>query len=545
LLKPRESPTLGDDRQVGMTKTYNRESENDLARLEQSPKTVASWQSAQQHLIGGRHVPALASYRNLTQQFPGVSQLWAEMSIAAAGNLDFPLADQTSQRAAELASADANLLVSIGQHYHRLRRLEQAGTCFEQAVAADPDSVHAQLSLAAWYERDRRLDDAWNCVETCLASHPHDGRALYFKAFLLHRKGHDGEVETALRDLLKSADLPADARCSASHLLGVVLDSVGQYGEALAWLEKAKNLQRQMSNTTALESTYVQMDRSRRELLASLTPDMIKRWREQADAAATAHPLALLGGTPRSGTTLIEQIFGAHPDVLVFDEPESFANELMNPLYPPPPARGLSVKALNTLPPDRRGQMTRRYFKSLLRELPQTPCGKMLIDKNPSLTAALYVWLRLFPQLKVIIALRDPRDIVISCYFQSLALTPGNVNFLSLPGAVKYYADCMDVWLRLRELGGFDWIETRYEDVVNNLEAEGKRVTHFLGLQWNDAQAKYHEKARSKFVFAPTYHDVTKPVYKNAIGRWEHYQDAMAPLHSRLEPYCKAFGYNS
>ena len=83
---------------------------------------------------------------------------------------------------------------------------------------------------------------------------------------------------------------------------------------------------------------------------------------------------------------------------------------------------------------------------------------------------SLNVWLRVFPELKVIIALRDPRDVIISCFFLNIMLNATNVNFLSLERTAKHYADLMDVWLRLRELGGFDWIETRYEDVVADLE---------------------------------------------------------------------------
>jgi hypothetical protein len=145
--------------------------------------------------------------------------------------------------------------------------------------------------------------------------------------------------------------------------------------------------------------------------------------------------------------------------------------------------------------------------------------------------------------LKVIIALRDPRDIIISCYFQNLPLTGANVNFLSLERTVRFYSDCMDVWLRMRKLGGFEWIETRYEDVVGNLEGEGRRLTKFLGLAWHEAQANYYETARHKFVHAPTYNEVTKPVYNTAVGRWKHYAKALAPLQAGLAKYCQAFGY--
>jgi hypothetical protein len=189
--------------------------------------------------------------------------------------------------------------------------------------------------------------------------------------------------------------------------------------------------------------------------------------------------------------------------------------------------------------------MRGRYTKSLLREAPSTPDAKLLLDKNPSPTMSLHVWLRLFPELKVIIALRDPRDVVLSCFFLNIMLNATNVNFLSLDRTVKHYGDLMDVWLRFRECGEFDWIETRYEDVVEKLEPEGRRVTNFLGLTWHPEQSRYYESSRQKFLHAPTYHDVTQPIYRRAVGRWQRYAESLEPLQEKLAPYCRAFGYTA
>ena len=239
---------------------------DDLAKLQRAPRAVAAWQSAQQLLLQGRHAHALTTYRNLVKQFPGVPQLWVELGIAAAGDLDFALASQACARAAELASNDPSLLVSIGQQYHRLRRLKEANECFGRAAAADPSSAHGSLSLAAWLERDRRLDQAWACVQACLARHPHDSRVLYFRAFLLHRQGLNGEAETALRDLLASDLRDPDVNSSACHLLGVVLDALGRYPEAMRRLVEAKAMVRQRADTASLQQTYDKMDRARRQL---------------------------------------------------------------------------------------------------------------------------------------------------------------------------------------------------------------------------------------------------------------------------------------
>jgi hypothetical protein len=203
----------------------------------------------------------------------------------------------------------------------------------------------------------------------------------------------------------------------------------------------------------------------------------------------------------------------------------------------------MDAAALAALSPSRCSGLRARYYKSLFRELEAPPAGKHLIDKNPAPTAVLPLWLRLFPASKVLIALRDPRDVVLSCYFQQLTLTPMNVDFLSFERAARHYAGVMDVWLRLRALGGFDWLETRYEDFAREVEKEGRRVTEFLGLSWQESQARGHESAQQKVVFSPTYSDVAKPIHQRAIGRWRHYQATLAPALDRLAPYCDTFGY--
>ncbi len=507
-------------------------------------RDLARWQKAQEQLLSGRHGPALVAYRDLVRRFPAVAELWFELGNAAGGELNFTLANQAYQQAIKLAPKKPSLLILIAQQYQSLRQLDDARTCFELALAADPNSVDARISLAVWFEKERRLDDAWAAVETCLAQYPRDDQARYFHAFLLHRKKKPAEAETALRDLIKDGPQYPYVKYASRHLLGVVLDELGNYPEAMRWLLEAKAQVRQLTDVDLLEREYDKTDARRREMLACLTPEMIRSWRHQSSApTASLHQIAFLGGHPRSGTTLLEQILDAHPDVLAFDESVAFNQEITSNL-PLPPASGESqVRALNAASPGRIKDIRQRYVKSLLRETTDATTAKILLDKNPSPTMSLPTWLRVFPELKVIIALRDPRDVLISCFFLNIMLNAVNMNFLSLERTAKHYSDLMDVWLRMRDLGGFDWIETRYEDVVENVATEGRKATEFLGLIWHPDQARYHETSRRKFLFAPTYHDVTQPVYRRAMGRWERYAEALEPLQKKLAPYCRAFGY--
>jgi len=501
------------------------------------------WQKAQQDLLKDRGDRALATYRDLIKKYPEKADLWFELGLASAKELEFELADEAFQRTAELSSGNISMLVLLGQQYHLLRRMDKARLCFEQAVATDPNSVHAQLSLADWYERERRLDDAWGCVEACVARHPSDPQVRCYQALLLQRRKQGAEAEKILRELVGNPAANLNVKYSCRHQLAVVLDEMGQHTEALRILAEAKAVLRQSANVANLEQTYDHADRRRRKLLAELSPEMIKRWRTEGGRVPKALNLVFLGGHPRSGTTLLEQILGAHPQIAAFDEPTAFSQEIVNKFAPFEGGPALTANVLNQMSSTQRDHFRERYLKNLGRENRSQSGDDVLLDKNPSHTASVHMWLRFFPEAKILIALRDPRDVIISCYFQNLMLNATNANFLSLERTVKHYADLMDAWLRLRELGGFDWLETRYEDLVANTAAEGQRVTEFLGLTWNPQQTEYHESARKQFVFAPNYVEVARPIYRRAVGRWHRYEEALAPLQQRLAPFCRAFGY--
>ena len=514
---------------------------SDQAQL--SRRDVTRWQIAREQLLGRRFRDALAAYRALVNRFPSVPELWFELGNAASGELDFAQANIAYRRALDLAPDNAVLLSLIGQQYQGLRQLPDARHCFERAVAVNPDSVDARISLAVWFEKERRLAEALEQVQACLAGHPRDDQARYFRAFLLHRLKQDAEAETALRDLIKDGPRYPYVTYASRHLLGVVLDTLGNYAEAMRWLLEAKAQARTITDTTLLERAYDEAGQLRRKALAGLTADMIRRWRQEAPATQEHYQIAFWGGHPRSGTTLLEQILDANPEVLAFDEPSSFNQEIDSRIRLPETPSQTQAQALDALPVVRRAEMRGRYVKSLLREITGEPAARVLLDKNPSPTMSLHVWLRVFPDLRVMIALRDPRDVIISCFFQNMMLNATNVNFLGLERTVKHYTDLMDSWLRMRELGGFDWIEIRYEDVVVNMEQEGRAATEFLGLAWHPNQARYYETARQKVLYAPTYHDVTQPVYNRAVGRWHRYAAALEPFQAQLASYCRTFGY--
>jgi hypothetical protein len=152
--------------------------------------------------------------------------------------------------------------------------------------------------------------------------------------------------------------------------------------------------------------------------------------------------------------------------------------------------------------------------------------------------------MRLFPEMKLLIALRDPRDVVLSCFMQYLPLNTNSVCYLTLERAAERYAFDMGAWLHLREVLPKCWLEVRYEEVVDDIAREAHRALEFLGLKWDAAVLNYRERLATKAVASPTYEAVKKPVYSSSIGRWRHYEQYFSPNLDRLASVVKAFGYD-
>jgi Tfp pilus assembly protein PilF len=489
---------------------------------------------ARQSLLAHEFGRALARYERLTRQWPSEAVLWAEYGNAASGAGQVDLADQHWQRALRLAAGNADLVGMIGHQYQGMRQPEKALACFAQAAGADPRAINPRISLAVLCEKRHCLEEARAAVEECLAIDPRDDQARYFTAVLDRRENKLETAESRLRDLLASEPKHPFVRYACRYELAQIFDRNGQCDEAMRLLDEAKQIVRGLTDTEALVRGYDQGEQSARRFTQGLPKTILRTWAEQfPEGKREPIPaLAFLGGHPRSGTTLLEQVLDAHSGVAALDEPTAFLNVLQPEFHK---SKELSSARLNTL--------RRLYTQALLREVGPAGTGKLLVDKNPSPTARLPLWLKVFPELRVLIALRDPRDVVLSCYFQNIPLNATNVNFLSLERLAKHYADLMDIWLAVREWEGFAWLEVRYEDTVAGLEKEGRRVTEFLGLAWREEQGRFYEKSRTKQLYSPTYQDVTRPVYSRSVARWRAYEKHLAPILPALEPYCRKFGY--
>ena len=273
-----------------------------------------------------------------------------------------------------------------------------------------------------------------------------------------------------------------------------------------------------------------------------LNSEMMGRWRAQAPASEPCR-LALLCGHPRSGTTLLEQVLDSHPDFVSAEETRVFSQEAYTHLLRDLPLKTLMADALEMVSTEVVRQARRNYADCMARFLGHPPDARMLIDKNPSLTSLVPAFVRVFPEAKLLVALRDPRDVCLSCFMQPLPLGQVSSIFLSLETTVQEYASTMGLWKAAAACLAGSYLEVRYEDVVADLEGTSRRALEYLGAGWDERVLRFNEYAGSKLVRSPTYAAVAKPISKGAVGRWRNYEKYLEPHIETLAPLLKAFGY--
>jgi hypothetical protein len=167
----------------------------------------------------------------------------------------------------------------------------------------------------------------------------------------------------------------------------------------------------------------------------------------------------------------------------------------------------------------------------------------LLVDKNPSLTPFIPAFAKIFPESKFLIALRDPRDVCLSCFMQYLPSGPIASTFLTLEETVNEYVSVMGAWLTLKLKIQNPYLEIRYEDLVNETGTSARGILEFLEIPWDPRVLDFNQHAKNKNVYSPTFSEVVKPIYKNAVGRWKNYTKFIEPHLEKLKPFINAFGY--
>ncbi|HWW01423.1 MAG TPA: sulfotransferase [Candidatus Acidoferrum sp.] len=472
---------------------------------------------------------------------PANHGLLLDLGSAYGMRYDYAAAERCFERAARVAPDRATALAMAGMQCRNFSRYELARHYFERAIAEKSSPPDTFVKLAELYERFHFLDEAGKLVERALQMDSACALALLARARLDRASGRLEEAERVVRPLLsKTTPDTWSTRIRGWYELGAILDRQGRYDEAMTAFLEAKAMIRPNAANYLASQRLVHL--RLKEAEANITADVLRRWFDSGAESPPPRRLALLCGHPRSGTTLLEQVLDSHPDIVSAEETAIFFETYLS-LKRGLPNDALLLSVLDSASSAALQQAREHYYDSMDRFLGNSANDRLLVDKNPSLTGLVPGLVRVLPETKFLVALRDPWDVCLSCFMQPLPLNQVSAIFLSLEGAVEEYASLMGLWRAMAPRLPNPWLEVRYEDLVEDLESVSRRVLSFLGVQWDECVLRFNEHARKKLVRSPTYQDVTKPVFKGAVGRWRNYQKHLEPYIEKLAPFVTAFGY--
>lgn len=420
---------------------------------------------------------------------------------------------------------------------------DEADSLLRECIARMSDPVRAWARRLLVLERANRLDEARAAashlpVAASLADPDARQDTLNAQAVLAMREGRWAQARTALETLLAE---PGDKRKRSNlyFALARTCDRLGQPDAAMRACAEAHAAQ--------LAGIAPLVPEAMKHGDAPL-PVAHRRWSPARHAAARVVPGPAMAqspifvvGFPRSGTTLLEQMLDAHPALCSMDE-RPFLQGLAERLE----QEGLDwPDGLGELDAPACEALRAEYWRRVHEVVVPAP-GQRLVDKNPLNLLRLPLIHRLFPQAKVILALRHPCDVLLSCYMQAFRSPAFAMLCSDLERLARGYADAMEHWLHHVRLLAPIAMESRYEDLVDDVATQVERLGSFLELEQPERLLDFQRHARGKgFISTPSYSQVVEGINRRGLDRWHPYRRYFEPVLPILRPYLERWGYHA
>jgi tetratricopeptide (TPR) repeat protein len=422
---------------------------------------------------------------------------------------------------------NVELLLGLASHLLSMLRTDKAEETYRKVVEIQPDNGLANLGLALAFELTNRGEELSRLVKDAAERGVPSNAQLFIQAFDHRRAKRFAEGLEAMKQVPEELET-----ARRWHLLGQLHEGVGNYDDAFEAFKRMNDIQLdEPTNPEERASNYRSTIKSQQD---SVTPGWLGRWRDAAIDDGRETPVFLVG-FPRSGTTLLDTILMSHPGTEVLEEEPTLSNasRLLPAFEDIPSASEDQVRAARD-----------KYFEVASNFVPLAP-GKLLVDKNPLSMNALPIIRRLFPDAQVILALRHPCDVVLSCYATNFKLNDGMSSFLRLETAAELYDLSFRYFEKASALLKLPTLRIRYENIVADRERELRSLLDFLSLEWHDDVLHHQATALSRGrIKTASYAQVAQPIYSQAAGRWTNFRKHLEPVLPVLEPWIAKFGYS-
>lgn len=418
----------------------------------------------------------------------------------------------------------------------------EARTSFLRAAQLDPGKPAAHAALAAIAARLGEADEARACAARALALEPGHPLATCALASVENDAGNPAQARALLEPLTAGLAEPSSDRSLAFGMLGDARHRLGDRAGAYEAYARSK------ADFAAVNEPALQGRLTHRAFVEALTAGVEAvpeaDWRDAPSApsdSAVPGPHVFVLGYPRSGNTLLENILASIPGTFALEErptlsaaDHAFINGSADEVV-------AGIAAFARL--DGTGLASyRAAYWDKVRSAGMPADARAFIDMDPLKGTRLPFISRLFPQARVLLIRRDPRDVVWSCFRTSFAFSSGTLDFTSLERTARHY----DALMRLTELAlarlPLNVHVVHYHRLVQDFDAETKTICAFAGLEWSAEVHRFAATAQHRGVTTASVGQVRRGLF-DGTRQWEPYAPFLEPVMPLLMPWVEKFGY--
>lgn len=461
---------------------------------------------------------AVADLRSLKDRNPDDPGVWRRLATAVAQLRDYDTSLEAYERYLSLKAPNKEDLLAHADLLFMARDPRRAGQAVAQVINAGDRQPQALFIAARCARLDGRYDKARDYLREAIEKRPGFGSAWELLFECVDRDELPQFVSECTELISRGAGAPRD-RLAVALVAGRALERLGHHEEAFDHFRLGNREHRAL-----LEANHSAYDASQTEaqfkLIRSFFPAAVQR----TEPPRTRLQPIFIVGMPRSGTTLLERMLTCLDGVEGGGEIEGM--EFVAAQYYWDLRRGRTVTP---------GMLNDEEWEYLASQYAARVSGTdaSVIDKMPHNARHVGLICAMYPSAPVIYMRRDPRDVCLSIY--SRLFPDGHRYACDLTWLSHFSAQVAGLMEHWKAIVPGRILEVRYEDLVDRPVPVTREIAEFCGLDWKPDCLRFHENVDHSFTFSEM--QVRRPLNRDGIGRWRHYERQLQPLTEALEEH--------
>ena len=472
-------------------------------------------------LGAGEHQYAVHYLGRVVRLMPQEAHVWSDLCLAhLREGSDLETAVNAGRQAVLLQPGSAAAHYNLALALQAWGDLEASLAHFLEADRLSPGHVNLDFDLGNVYIGLGETEKAAERFRLVITRSPREVSAYTNLSRITRYESPDHGDARQLRQFLGEDWLMPDQRASICFALGKIYQDCQQYDQAFEYFLLGNRIRDEKLGFDPDEFTaFIE------SIKRYYTRELIT---EKSSYGMKTNTPVFIVGTPRSGTTLVEQIISSHPDVFGAGELEWVGKTVYElPAYMA--SRDDYPMCISQLTQQHCCDLAGKYMDYISR---LSGSVRRVTDKMPSNFLHLGLIHILFPKARIIHCSREPLDACVSMFTTNF--TDGVVYSYDLQKLGRYYRSYLSLiehWKAV--LPDHTIIEVGYEEMVENQKKTSRRLLASLGLDWHDDCLRFYQQKRR--VLTASDLQVRKPIYRGSVGRWRHYARHLGPLHEALQ----------